>query len=81
MTRVLAVIVLWDGMWQERFPVSVSLTTELEQSVREGTPLSVHCVMEMVLIIVHDGTVYSAFSSPPQSQKTPTCDQVQSQPS
>ncbi|KAI3375563.1 hypothetical protein L3Q82_003878 [Scortum barcoo] len=28
---------------------------ELEQPVREGTPLSVYCVMERVLIIVHDG--------------------------
>ena len=55
MTRVLAVIVQCDGMWQERFPVSVPSTTELEQSVREGAPLSVYCVMERVLIIVHDG--------------------------
>ena len=52
MTRVLAVIVQSDSMWQERFPVSVPLTVELEQS---GTPLSVYCVMERVLIIVHDG--------------------------
>ncbi|KAI3370572.1 hypothetical protein L3Q82_007077 [Scortum barcoo] len=31
-------------------------SAELEQPVREGTPLlSVYCVMERVLIIVHDG--------------------------
>ena len=51
MTRVLAVIIVQcDGMWQERIPVS-----EMPQSVREGAPLSVYCVMERVLIIVHDG--------------------------
>ena len=40
MTRVLAVIVQCDGVWQERFPVSVPSTVELEHSVREGAPLS-----------------------------------------
>ena len=55
MTRVLAVTVQCDAMWQERFPVSVPLTAELGQSVSECTPLSVYCVMERVLIIVHDG--------------------------
>ena len=39
MTRVLAVTVQCDGMWQERFPVSVPLTAELQQSVREGALL------------------------------------------
>ena len=54
MTRVLAVIVLCDGTWQERFPVSVPSTVELEQPVREGAPLSDHCVMERVLVVVYD---------------------------
>ena len=55
MTRVLAVIVQYDGMWQERFPVFVPSTVELEQPVREGAPLSDHCVMERVLVVVYDG--------------------------
>ena len=54
MTRVLAVIVQCDGMWQERFPISVPSTAELKQSVSEGALLSVYCVMERVLIIFHD---------------------------
>ena len=55
MTRVLAVIVQCDGMWQERFPVSVPSTAELQQSVREGASLSIYCGMGRALIIVHDG--------------------------
>ena len=54
MARVLAVIVQSDGTWQERFPVSVPWTSELEQPVGEGALLSDHCVMERVLIVVYD---------------------------
>lgn len=36
MTRLLVVIVNYDGMGQERFSVSVLSTAELEQPVREN---------------------------------------------
>ncbi|KAI3356780.1 hypothetical protein L3Q82_003321 [Scortum barcoo] len=46
-------------LWLETTSTSVPLmemgVAELEQPVREGTLLSVYCVMERVLIIVHDG--------------------------
>ena len=50
-------------MWQERFPVSVPSTAELQQSVRERAPLSVYCGMGRVLIIVHDGLKFVQHSS------------------
>ena len=47
-------------MWQEGLPVSVPSTAELEQPVGEGAPLSDHCVVERVLIIVNDGKQFSS---------------------
>ena len=63
MTRVISYYCTCDGVWQEGLPVSVPSTAELEQPVGEGAPLSDHCVMERVLIIVNDGKQFSIYFS------------------
>ncbi|KAI3359195.1 hypothetical protein L3Q82_002724 [Scortum barcoo] len=52
-----ALVQVWEEIPQEtiRHLIRSMPRPELEQPVREGTPLSVYCVMERVLIIVHDG--------------------------
>ena len=49
------VIILSDGLWEERFPVSVFTTAKLEQTFGEGALLSDQCELERVERIFHDG--------------------------